>query len=263
MQTITSKDGTKIAYEQAGQGPALILVSGAIVHRAIDQSAARLVALLAKNFTVYNFDRRGRGDSTDTQPYAVKREIEDIEALIDHAGGSAFLYGISSGAALAMEAVIALPGKVRKLVMYEPPYNDDAPARQGWKEYRRGLTDALAEGRRGDAVGLFMTLVGTPPEAVAGMRQQPMWPMLEGISPTIAYDAAIMGEEAAVPVQQAGGVLIPTLVMTGGASYPFMHEAARTLTGAIPDARHKILEGQTHDVSPDVIAPEIIKFLAS
>jgi pimeloyl-ACP methyl ester carboxylesterase len=223
----------------------------------------KLAELLAKHFTVYNYDRRGRGDSTDVQPFAVEREIDDIAALIDQAGGTAFLYGISSGAALAMEAAIALPLKVRRLVMYEPPYNDDAGSRQRWREYRRNLSEAIAAGRKGDAAALFMTQVGMPAEAVNAMRQQPFWPMLEAIAPTLAYDAAVMGDEAAVPVQRAAGVSVPTLLVTGGDTYPFMHEAARALAGAMPNARHQILPGQTHDVSPEALAPLLIEFLTA
>ena len=126
MRTVTSKDGTTIAFDQSGTGPALILVGGTFEQRAMDSETAQLAALplLAQHFTVFHYDRRGRGDSTDTLPYAVEREIEDIEALIDAAGGSAFVFGISSGAALAMEAAIKLGGKVKKLAMYEAPYND-------------------------------------------------------------------------------------------------------------------------------------------
>src|SRR5512145_862594 len=130
MSTVTSKDGTIIAYEQTGTGPALILVDGALMHRVADPATGQLVNLLAPHFTVFRYDRRGRGDSTDTQPYAVAREIEDIEALIDLAGGSACVYGISSGAALAFEAALALGDKVKKLAMYEAPYNDVPEARQ-------------------------------------------------------------------------------------------------------------------------------------
>src|SRR5512134_1124126 len=139
MKTVTSKDGTTIAYDQSGQGPVVILVGGALQYRAFDQGLAQLADLLAEHFTVIHYDRRGRGDSTDTEPYALKREIEDIETLIDETGGSASLYGISSGAALAMEAAIALPNKVRKLAMYEAPYNDDETAQQTWKEYVKQL----------------------------------------------------------------------------------------------------------------------------
>ena len=136
MRTVTSKDGTTIAFDQSGQGPALILVGGMFEQRAMDSETAKLAALplMAEHFTMFHYDRRGRGDSTDTLPFAVEREIEDIEALIDEAGGSAFVFGISSGAALAMEAAIKLGNKVRKLAMYEAPYNDDETARQAWRE---------------------------------------------------------------------------------------------------------------------------------
>ena len=166
MKTVTSKDGTTIAFDQWGAGPAVILVDGALQYRAFDQGMAQLAELLSQHFTVIHYDRRGRGDSTDTQPYALEREIEDIEALIDEAGGSACLYGISSGAALAMEAAIALPNKVNRLVMYEAPYNDDEAARQAWREYVKQLKELLAANRNGDAVGLFMMLVGASPEYV-------------------------------------------------------------------------------------------------
>jgi pimeloyl-ACP methyl ester carboxylesterase len=205
MDTVSSKDGTTIAFDKSGQGPALILVPGAFEQRAMQSDTANLAALplLGEHFTVYHYDRRGRGDSTDTLPYAVEREIEDIEALIDHAGGSGFLVGISSGAALAFEAALALSGKVKKLAMYEVPYNDEPSARKAWVDFREQLTEVLAEGRRGDAVGLFMMLLGMPAEHLEGMRQTPMWPMFEAVAPTLAYDAAALGEDASVPTAGA------------------------------------------------------------
>src|SRR5688572_12629908 len=138
METVTSKDGTTIAFDKSGSGAALILVPGMFEQRAMESETSKLAALplLGQHFTVYHYDRRGRGDSTDTLPFAVEREIEDIEALIDAADGSAFLFGISSGAALAMEAAIKLGGKVKKLAMYEAPYNDNETAREAWKECR-------------------------------------------------------------------------------------------------------------------------------
>ena len=201
MKTITSKDGTTIAFDQSGQGPALILVGGMFEQRALDTETAQLAALplLTQHFTVIHYDRRGRGDSSDTQPYSVEREIEDIEALIDEAGGSAFLFGMSSGAALAFEAALALGGKVKKLAMYEPPYNDDDDARQTWKDFRKKLNGALAAGHRGDAVALFMNLLGVPSDHIKEMHQYPMWPMWEAVAPTMAYDAAVLGEEAWYP----------------------------------------------------------------
>src|SRR5580693_4428278 len=163
MNTVSSADGTTIAYRKQGEGPAVILVDGALtVHSS--GSGTELARLLAPRFTVYGFDRRGRGGSGDTPPYAVDREIDDIEALTDRAGGSAYLYGHSSGGPLAMRAAIRLGRKVTKIAMYEPPYNNDPGAQEPWRQYLRQLGQALAEGRRGDAVALFMRLVGTPAE---------------------------------------------------------------------------------------------------
>jgi pimeloyl-ACP methyl ester carboxylesterase len=261
MRTVTSKDGTTIAFDQSGQGPALILVDGALQYRAFDQGMAQLAERLSPHFTVFHYDRRGRGDSTDTQPYAVAREIEDLEALIDAAGGSAFLYGISSGAALAFEAALALGNKVRKLALYESPYNDDDKARQAWKEYRRQLKEIVAEGRGGDALGLFMMLLGMPADHLDGMRQDPMWPMWEAVGHTLAYDAAAMGEEGAIPTKRAASLTIPTLVMDGGASeWSFMHTTAVALAKAIPNAQHRTLESQSHEVAPEVLTPVLIEF---
>jgi pimeloyl-ACP methyl ester carboxylesterase len=260
MSTVTSRDGTQIAFDEVGSGPALILVAGATQYRAVDQSAEQMLALLAPHFTVINYDRRGRGESGDTQPFAVQREIEDIEALIDHAGGSAFLYGISSGAALAMEATIALGPKVKKLAMYEAPYNAERSARQGWVKYRQELQAALAEGRRGEAMVLFLTLVGVPADQVAGMRQMPFWPAFEAVAPTLAYDAAAMGEEADVPRARAAEVTVPALVLDGGASPPFMHTTAVALAKAMPHGQQRTLEGQTHNVDPAVLVPVLTEF---
>src|SRR5215211_8256973 len=169
MKKVTSNDGTEIAYDQRGEGPAVILVDGALCYRSFGPMP-QLAELLAPHFTVYNYDRRGRGESGDTQPYALEREIEDIEALIDEAGGEAFVSGISSGAALAMEAAIELGGKVKKLAMYEAPYNSDEAARQAWITYRRQLKELLAADRRDDAVILFMMLVGMPAEQIPEVR---------------------------------------------------------------------------------------------
>lgn len=265
MNKVQSADGTTIAFDQSGKGPALILVGGMFEQRAMDSETAKLAALplMAQHFTVIHYDRRGRGDSTDTLPFAVEREIEDIEALINAAGGSAFVFGISSGAALAMEAAIGLPGKIKKLAMYEAPYNDDADARQAWREFRKQLKEALAEGRRGDAVGLFMLLLGVPAEQLDEMHQYPMWPMWEAIAPTMAYDAAALGEEAAVPTGRAASITMPALIMNGSESYPFMHGAAVALANAMPNAQHRVLEGQTHEVAVEAIAPVLVEFFNS
>lgn len=263
MKKVTSKDGTTIAFDQIGKGPALILVGGALEQRAMDSETAQLAPLLAQHFTVFHYDRRGRGESTDTQPYAVEREIEDIDALITEAGGSAFAFGISSGAALALEATIKLGNKVKKLAMYEAPYNDDEAARQAWKAYRKQLADVLAQGHPGDALALFMMLVGMPADHLDRARQHPLWPMWEAGAPTLAYDAAIMGEDASVPTEKAAHVAVPTLVMDGEASFPFMHVTATALANAIPNAEHRTLEGQTHEVAVSVLAPVLVEFFTA
>ncbi len=260
MNTLSSHDGTTIAYDKQGEGPALILVDGALtVHSS--GSGSQLAKLLAPHFTVYGFDRRGRGESGDTLPYAVDREIDDIEALIGHAGGSAFRYGHSSGGPLAMRAAIRLGSKVNKIAMYEPPYNNDAGAQEPWRRYLMQLREALAEGRRGDAVALFMAFIGTPATQIDGMRRAPYWPAMEAVAPTLAYDhAAIMGKSLSVPTEVAARVSVPALVMAGDASLPFMPDAARVLSQAIPQGELKTLENQTHQVNPEVLAPVLAEF---
>lgn len=260
MQTVISKDGTKIAYEKAGQGPAVILVEGATATRL---ASVALASLLSPHFTVYSYDRRGRGDSGDTQPFAVEREIEDIEALIDAAGGSAYAYGISSGGALALEAAISLQDKVTKLAVYEIPYDDSEAGIKAWHEYRRSLSEAIAADNRSEAITIFMKFVGVPDEMLKGMRQAPFWQGLEQIAPTLLYDAAALGQERTVPTERAASLTIPTLIIDGGESLkltPFMRVSTETLAKAIPHATRKTLEGQSHDVDMNVLAPVLIEF---
>ena len=259
MKKVQSVDGTIIAYDQVGSGPALILVDGALGSRAFGFMEP-LAALLAPHFTVFTYDRRGRGESTDTQPFAVEREIEDIEALINEAGGEAFLYGISSGAALALEATIKLGHKVKKLALYEAPYDSDDARQQAFRTYRKQLVEVLAEGRRGDALGLFMMFVGMPPEHLEGARKLPMWPMWEAVAHTLPYDAAALGEDGSVPTEKAARVTVPTLVMDGSASFPFMNTTAVALAKALPNGEHRTLEGQTHEVEAQVLAPALVEF---
>ncbi len=261
MKKVQSVDGTAIAYDQVGNGPAVILVNGALGYRAMG-FLTPLANLLAQHFTVIDYDRRGRGESTDTQPFAVEREIEDIEALINEVGGEAYLYGISSGACLALEAAIKLGGKVKKLAMYEAPYDSDDARRQAFRNYRKRLAEVLAEGRKGDAAGLFMMFVGMPPEHLEGARQHPMWSMWEAVGQTLAYDAAAMGDDGAVPIEKAARVTVPTLVMDGSASFPFMLTTAMALAKAMPHAEQRTLEGQTHEVSAEALAPVLVEFFS-
>lgn len=259
MKKVQSADGTAIAYDQMGMGPAVILVDGALGYRAFG-FMEQLATQLSPHFTVITYDRRGRGESTDTQPFALEREIEDIEALINEAGGQAYVYGISSGAALAFEASIKLGHKMKKLALYEAPYDSDDARRLAFRTYRKQLDEVLAEGRPGDALGLFMLFVGMPPEHLEGARRQPMWPMWEAVAHTLPYDAAALGEDASVPTEKAARVTVPTLVMDGSASFPFMHPTAVALAKAIPSGKHRTLEGQTHEVEAHVLAPVLVEF---
>lgn len=260
MRSVVSKDGAIIAFDQIGMGPALILVGGSLEQRALDAETSRLAAfpLMAQHFTLFHYDRRGRGESTDTQSYAVQREIEDIEALVYEAGGSAFICGISSGAALALEATIALPGKITKLAMYEAPYNWP-----GFKDYRKQLNELVAADRQSDALAAFMMFLGMPADQLEEVRQLPMWPMWQSVAHTLAYENAILGDDASVPVKRAAKVTVPALIMDGevsSATYPFIHATAVTLAKAIPHAQHRTLKGQTHEVTAEVLAPVLVEF---
>ena len=260
MQLVTSKDGTRIAYDKVGQGPALIVVNGAMATRS---STSELAQLLAPHFTVYSYDRRGRGDSGDTKPYSVRREIDDIAALIDAAGGSANVYGKSSGASLALEAAAALGNKIKKLAIYEAPYSEAEGAAKEWREFRSKFDRLLAANRRADAVTLFMKFVGAPDEAIAKMKASPDWPSMEAMAPTLAYDNAVVGDDRSVPVQIAAKVKASTLVVDGGASagpMPFMRDTADRLAKAIPNAQRLTIEGQAHDISSRVLAPILVTF---
>lgn len=262
MHTVTSRDGTKIAYDKQGSGPPVILVNGALAGR---EAGADLAKLLAGRFTVYSYDRRGRGDSGDTQPFAVEREIEDIAALIEAAGGTAHLAGFSSGAALALDAASALGPKVERLALYEAPYDGSAGAADRWKAYRAEQADLLAEGRRGEAVLHHMKFVGMPDAAVAEMKTTPAWAGMEAMAPTLPYDVAAIGDDRSVPVERAGKVRARVLVMDGGASretMPFMGASADAIARAVPNARRRTLEGQGHNARPDAIAPALVAFFS-
>jgi pimeloyl-ACP methyl ester carboxylesterase len=264
-QTVTSKDGTTIAYDKLGEGPAVILVSGGLGYRT-SPMFTQLADLLSQQFTVFNYDRRGRGDSGDTLPYAVEREIEDIEALIDVAGGSAFVYGISSGAVLALEAASKLPTKITKLALYEPPFILDDSRPPLPEDFVEQINEFVASGKRGDAVELFMTHLGVPAEYVAQMRNDPSWADMEKVAHTLAYDGIIVGNtQSGKPLESAvierwTAATMPTLVMSGANSEAFFHSAAQTLVDILPDAKFQMLEGQDHNVAPDALAPVLAEF---
>jgi pimeloyl-ACP methyl ester carboxylesterase len=264
MHTVTSKDGTKIAYDKRGEGPALIFVGGAFQYRAVDPATARLAELLAKDFTTYHYDRRGRGDSDDTPPYSTDREIEDLQALIIAAGGTAYVYAMSSGCALALDAAAKNLG-IAKLTLYEPPFVVDDTRPPLPRNYIKHLDELVTAGRRGDAVEYAMTNAALiPHEMVAGMRQSPIWPSFEAIAHTIAYDGAFVADlmqGTALPAKRWSTVTARVLVMAGGASPAWLTNAAHALAQTLPLARYRVLDDQAHDVKPEAVAPIVTKFL--
>jgi pimeloyl-ACP methyl ester carboxylesterase len=255
--TVTSADGTPIAYDRTGTGPAVILVQGAFSTRT-DPLMAGIAAELATRFTVHNHDRRGRGDSGDTMPYAVEREIEDLAALIEAAGGEAMVFGGSSGGALALEAAAA-GASITRLAVFEPPYVT-APGHR-LPAYEK-LASLAAGGRRAEAIELFLTKgAELPPEAVDGMKAQPFWPQIEEVAHTLAYEAAVVGP-GPVP-ERLGAVHVPTLVLAGSASSARMRDAAQAVTDRIADARLRWLEGQAHgQVDPAGMAAAVAEFFS-
>jgi pimeloyl-ACP methyl ester carboxylesterase len=259
LRSVRSKDGTTIAFERAGDGPPLILVGGALSSGIRDfPPFLELARLLEPRLTVYRFDRRGRGDSGDTQPYAVEREVEDLEALIADAGGSAAVYGFSSGAVLAVEAA-ARGAKITRLVLLEPPL----PAGDGAAEAEQAETaEMIRTGRRGDAVASFLAGVGLPPEAVEGMRQSPEWAVLEEMAHTLLYDGAITEDEA-LWRERAGHVSAPTLVLFSEGTSGYLGESARRAADSISNAIGRTLAGEFHDVDPGTLAAELAAFLAA
>ena len=259
VETVRSADGTPIAVERQGAGPAVVIVGGALN----DRGAAReLAERLSPRFTAVTYDRRGRGDSGDTPPYAVEREIEDLDALVAAAGGSAFGVGHSSGAALILRAVMA-GTPLTRIALYEPPFVVDDTRAPLPEDYVEHLDELIAAGARGDAVAYFLETIGMPAEMVAGMRQAPMWPGLEALAHTIAYDGRVMGGDMSGRPFAEGAwasVTVPALVLDGGDSPAWQHHAARALADALPDAEYRTLEGQTHQVSDDVLLPELERF---
>jgi pimeloyl-ACP methyl ester carboxylesterase len=261
MATLTiSKDGTEIAYDKTGNGPPLILVAGAFQDRT---AMAAYGEPLSKRFTVYNYDRRGRGESGDTPPYEIAREIEDLDAVIQEAGGAAFVFGGSSGAVLTLDAAAhGLP--ITKLAVYEPPFVVDDSRTPVAEDMVDQLKNMIASGRRGDAAETFMTKGSLMPvEMVAGMRTQPFWSEVETVAHTLVYDAMIMNgtmRGTPLPIDRWSAVSIPTLVIYGGDGPAWSRNAAESLVALLPRAEGKALEGQFHTLAPEALTPVLEEF---
>jgi pimeloyl-ACP methyl ester carboxylesterase len=265
MQTVTSKDGSRIAYDRLGSGPTVILVGGALGFRRFGKMQ-ELARLLAERCTVVNPDRRGRGDSTEVKPYALESEIEDIEALVAAQDGPASLWGWSSGGALALRATAAgVP--VERVSVYEVPFIVDPSAKRPTRDYGERLDRLVAAGDRSGAVRHFMrNAIGVPAPFVALMRLAPMWKDLKATAHTLPYDWAALGAHTmyGAPLDPAewSGVTAPVLVVTGAKSPALLREGSRALADVLPDAELRLLEGVSHNVKMEVLAPVLTDFFA-
>ncbi|RPE33904.1 alpha/beta fold hydrolase [Kitasatospora cineracea] len=259
---VTSADGTRIAHQVAGDsGPAVVIVDGALCHRAFGPSGG-LAAELAGAHRVFSYDRRGRGESGAGGPYAVEREVEDLAAVVAAAGGRATLLGLSSGAALALRAAGAGIG-VERVVAYEPPFSTSEEQRARFAEYRAGVEKDVLAGEPGDAVARFMLFVGSPGPMVEQLRQSPVWPAFVAVAPTLVNDAEVLDGAAGAPVPTAllAGLPVPVLVADGELSPAMLRDAA-TATAAAAGAEYRTLAGQTHEVAPEVLGPVVAEFVA-
>ena len=259
MSYVVSNDGTSIAYETAGSGPTVILVDGAMGYR--DHNGTKpLAAVLAHDCTAVSYDRRGRGESTDTQPYAVEREIEDIDCLVEEIGGPACLYGFSSGAVLALRAGSVLgPTRIAALVLHEPPIDLQPGSAAEIDRDAETLAALIAEGRRGEAVSYFLRDM-IPPQVLEQSRQAPDWELMERVAHTLVYDYAVMGSNSLL-TSTAATATMPSLVLVGSESENFKREGGRALAEAMPRATLRVLDGEMTLVAPEVLAPVIREFV--
>jgi pimeloyl-ACP methyl ester carboxylesterase len=261
-QTVTSKDGTSIAYDVVGSGPAIVLVDGALCYRHFGPMSG-IAAQLQSRFTVYTYDRRGRGESGDTRPYAPDREVEDLAALIDAAGGSAMLVGVSSGGGLTLRAAAA-GLDIPRLAIYEAPYMVSS-ARKAPDDMAGQLDRFLAADDRAGALRFFMVdMVGAPAISMLFMRMmRGPWGQMQAVAPTLPNDARVMGDNFTPDLEAFAGIAVPALVMRGGKAPRWMTDATELLAKTLPRSTYKVLPKQTHQVKPEVIAPELVEFLSA
>jgi len=257
MKTTRSKDGTTLAYDVYGSGPPLIYITGASCFRSF-KPVLKDAKAFAKEFTVFNYDRRGRGDSDNTLPYAIDREIEDVEAMIDAAGGTAYLYGHSSGAVLALEAAMRLGRKVKKVAMYDAPYLHDETEKAEYLQLGRNVCQLLEQGKNSEAIRSFFKGIGIPKIFVFFIRLTPDWPTMVALAPTLAYDIAMTSGPP--PVDRASRVTVPVQVMAGEKSPSDMHTVGSQLASAIPNAGFVQLADQDHLVDAKALLPVLSRF---
>jgi pimeloyl-ACP methyl ester carboxylesterase len=258
-QRVRSADGTMIAFERSGQGPALVLVTGVLTDRTVTRPVA---TELAARFTVYAYDRRGRGSSGDTAPYSAEREIEDLAAVIGAAGGSALVFGHSSGAVLALEAA-ASGLAITKLAAFEPPYLTDASRRRPADDLAGRLAAQIASGQRAETIRLFWAEgPGFDAKTIALMEASPMWPGLLALAHTVPYDAALCGPGMRMPADRMAAIRIPVLLLDDGPSADCARHTMQALAEAIPDARRVTLDGQGNGAADDALVPVLTDFFS-
>ena len=261
MAQVVSKDGVTIGYDLTGSGPALVLVAGATQYRAVDRVTPMLVGLLAQHFTVINYDRRGRGESTDKWPYAVAREVDDSAALLEVAGGEAFVFGMSSGAVLALEAAAVMPRKIKGLALYEPPID---PSRSGdaYRYEHMQMAMQAAQGRSAEMMSDFLLAVGMPKGALEGFKASPAWPAFAAVGMTIEHDYRILADARAAdtPPERWQNAIMPVLVLDGDKSFPFMAAGADWVASSLHNVERMTLAGQSHEYDPKLLAPLLTVF---
>lgn len=258
FQTTASADGTSLAYEVHGDGPPLVYVTGAICHRTF-HSVRSGAKVLSGTFRVLTYDRRGRGDSGSSDHWSLDREVEDISALIDELGGSALLYGHSSGAVLAMHAAHRLGERVQRVVLYDPSWAADETEAATYASLRAEVDALLARGRHGRAIQHFLIGIGMPRVFAALLPVMPGWRRMRALAPTLRHDMDLTAQPP--PLEIAAEIAVPVHVIVGQRSPDELHQVAKTLVAAIPGATHEVLPGQDHMVSEKVLLPSLVRAL--
>ncbi|MEV0298960.1 alpha/beta hydrolase [Nocardia sp. NPDC050710] len=260
MEIAVSKDGTRLAYDVVGAGPALVYITGATCFRKFRPILGD-VKVFGTKFSVYNYDRRGRGDSGDTAPYAVERELEDIEAIIDAAGGKAHLYGHSSGAVLALEAALRMPDKVDRVVIYDAPYVHDETERRSYRELAEKVAGLLSDEQNGRALKVFLRGIGMPAPFVALLPAFPGWKSMKALAPTLRYDIGLT--EEVPPLDRLAKIDVPVCISVGAKNPVGLHHVAEQLAKTIPHSTHRVIDGQDHMVSAKVLLPVLEEHLTA
>ena len=259
-QVTISRDGTRIAFSKMGSGPAVVLVDGAFCYRELGP-APELAPLLAQHFTLFIYDRRGRGESGDTPPYAVEREIDDLRAVVDEAGGTADVVGVSSGAALVLQAV-ASGVKVKKLVLYEPPYVTNGDQTKAQEDPRIHIQQLVTAGDRSGAVRFFLAdVIGVPRAIVFAMPifMRNNWKKMEQVAHTLPYDLTVLGDRSVLK-ERGTSISARTLVLGGENSPTVLRDAVSAVAKSLPNARGQFLAGQDHNFSASIVAPLVVDF---